>query len=299
MEKRSFTATGKTVDEALENAKKGLGIETIDGFNFEILEYDKKGFLGIGSKPAKVRVFEEGEDEVAPAPKAEKKPEEKKSAPKAEQKPAEKKAPAEKRTDKPAQKKHEQKHDQKPAHKPEPAKEEVKAIPAGKPENAAPIEDTNAALVFVRTTLKNLGLTATAEGYIDEEGITRIIVSGSDATMLIGHHGDTLDSFQYLANLAANREFKSGDKNHHRVTVDIEDYRSKREQTLRALARRMAQKALKYNKNVMLEPMNPYERRIIHSEIQSIEGVSTNSIGSENNRKVVIYLTDGKKKNAR
>ena len=287
MEKRSYTATGKTVDEALENAKKGLGIETIDGFNFEIIEYDKKGFLGIGSKPAKVRVFEEGEDEPAPAPKAEKKPE-----------PRHEKKVAEAQSKKPAQKKP---TEAKPApkHEAKEAKETKEAPVASRPENVTPISDDNAALVFVRTTLKNLGLSATADGYVDEEGITRIVVKGSDATMLIGHHGDTLDSFQYLANLAANREFKSGDKNHNRVTVDIEDYRAKREQTLRALARRMAQKALKYNKNVMLEPMNPYERRIIHSEIQNIEGVSTNSIGSENNRKVVIYLTDGKKKNAR
>ena len=275
MEKRSYTATGKTVDEALENAKKGLGIETIDGFNFEILEYDKKGFLGIGSKPAKVRVYEEVEDEVVEAPKAEdkkpeRKPEHKKNV-NADRKPAQKKADGEKKAEAPK---------------------------ATKP-TGTPVDDSCAALVFVRTTLKNLGLTAKAEGYVDEEGIIRIIVTGSDATMLIGHHGDTLDSFQYLANLAANREFKSGDKNHHRVTVDIEDYRSKREQTLRALARRMAQKALKYNKSVTLEPMNPYERRIIHSEIQNIEGVSTNSIGSENNRKVVIYLTEGRKKNAR
>ena len=275
MEKRSYTATGKTVDEALENAKKGLGIETIDGFNFEILEYDKKGFLGIGSKPAKVRVYEEVEDEVVEAPKAEdkkpeRKPEHKKNV-NADRKPAQKKADGEKKAEAPK---------------------------ATKP-TGTPVDENCAALVFVRTTLKNLGLTAKAEGYVDEEGIIRIIVTGSDATMLIGHHGDTLDSFQYLANLAANREFKSGDKNHHRVTVDIEDYRSKREQTLRALARRMAQKALKYNKSVMLEPMNPYERRIIHSEIQNIEGVSTNSIGSENNRKVVIYLTEGRKKSVR
>lgn len=285
MEKRSYTATGKTVDEALENAKAGLGIETIDGFNFEIIEYDKKGFLGFGSKPAKVRIFEEGEDEPVIAKAEEKKPERKenKTAAPAAKKPAEKKhndAPkAERKNDAP--------------------KTKEAPVVEKKPENVTPIDDNNAALVFVRTTLKNLGITAAAEGYIDEEGITRIVVKGSDATMLIGHHGDTLDSFQYLANLAANREFKSGDKNHHRVTVDIEDYRSKREQTLRALARRMAQKALKYNKNVMLEPMNPYERRIIHSEIQNIEGVSTNSIGSENNRKVVIYVTDGRKKNAR
>lgn len=285
MKKRSYTATGKTVDEALENAKAGLGIETIDGFNFEIIEYDKKGFLGFGSKPAKVRIFEEGEDEPVIAKAEEKKPERKenKTAAPAAKKPAEKKhndAPkAERKNDAP--------------------KAKEAPVVEKKPENVTPIDDNNAALVFVRTTLKNLGITAAAEGYIDEEGITRIVVKGSDATMLIGHHGDTLDSFQYLANLAANREFKSGDKNHHRVTVDIEDYRSKREQTLRALARRMAQKALKYNKNVMLEPMNPYERRIIHSEIQNIEGVSTNSIGSENNRKVVIYVTDGRKKNAR
>ena len=273
MEKRSYTATGKTVDEALENAKKGLGIDTIDGFNFEILEYDKKGFLGLGSKPAKVRVYEE---EPAPAKEAKRetpkqtKPQEKKPEPKREQ----------------AQPKH---SDRKPSQKkPEAPVSEPKAeTPAI---TGTPVDDNCAALVFVRTTLKNLGLTATADGYVDDEGITRIIVKGSDATMLIGHHGDTLDSFQYLANLAANREFKSGDKNHNRVTVDIEDYRSKREQTLRALARRMAAKAIKYNKSVMLEPMNPYERRIIHSEIQNIEGVSTNSIGSENNRKIVIFL---------
>ncbi len=266
MEKRSFTATGKTVEEALENAKKGLGIDTIDdGFGFEVIEYDKKGFLGMGSKPAKVKVFEVAEEEpIIEAPKKdEAKPAPKKEKAKIENKEAAKKEAA-----------------------PAPAKAEVKGTP---------VPDTNAALVFVRTTLKNLELSATAEGYIDEEGITRIVVTGADATMLIGHHGDTLDSFQYLANLAANREYKSGDKNHNRVTVDIDGYRSKREQTLRALARRMANKALKYNRSVMLEPMNPYERRIIHSEIQNIEGVSTNSIGSENNRKVVIYLTDKKK----
>lgn len=294
MEKRSYTATGKTVDEALENAKKGLGIETIDGFNFEVLEYDKKGFLGIGSKPAKVRIYEEGENEPeikAEPAKAEVKPAPKKEAPKTEAK-----AEAVKTEAKPKKAEHK---DSKPAQKKAeaPKAEAPKAETPAQSANVTPVSDDCAALVFVRTTLKNLGLSATAEGHIDEEGITRIIVKGSDATMLIGHHGDTLDSFQYLANLAANREFKSGDKNHNRVTVDIEDYRSKREQTLRALARRMAAKALKYNKSVMLEPMNPYERRIIHSEIQSIEGVSTNSIGSENNRKVVIYLTDGRKKN--
>ncbi len=272
MEKRSYTATGKSVEEALENAKKALGIDTIDGFCFEILEKGKSGFLGIGSVPAKVRLYEEGEDEdvLASAKAPEKKQEAKKEAPKKAEK---------KKNDDNAE-----------------AAKASADVQAKAEDKGTPVSDDCAALVFVRTTLKNLGLTATAEGHVDSEGIIRIVIKGSDATMLIGHHGDTLDSFQYLTNLAANREFKSGDKNHHRVTVDIEDYRSKREQTLRALARRMANKALKYNRSVMLEPMNPYERRIIHSEIQNIEGVCTNSIGSENNRKVVIYLADGKGK---
>jgi spoIIIJ-associated protein len=128
----------------------------------------------------------------------------------------------------------------------------------------------------------------------DEKGtVCRVLeIVGPGAGKLIGHHGETLDSIQYLANLALNR--KHGNRRHEyvKVVVDIEGYRAKREDTLRQFARRMADKALKYKRNVLLEPMNPYERRIIHSEIQNIEGVATNSIGSENNRKIVIYLAD-------
>ena len=119
-----------------------------------------------------------------------------------------------------------------------------------------------------------------------------IEINGEDAGVLIGHHGDTLDSIQYLANLAANKKVNGEKPAHVKVTVDAEGYRAKRDETLRALARRMADKVLKQKRSVMLEPMNPYERRIIHSEIQNIEGVSTNSIGSENNRKIVIYLEE-------
>ena len=110
--------------------------------------------------------------------------------------------------------------------------------------------------------------------------------------MLIGHHGEALDSLQYLANLANTKKNANGERNRRRVTIDIEGYRAKREETLRALARKMAAKALRQRRNVMLEPMSAYERRIIHSEIQGIAGVSTNSIGSDNNRKIVIYLVD-------
>ena len=110
------------------------------------------------------------------------------------------------------------------------------------------------------------------------------------ASILIGHHGETLDSLQYLANLAANKKVDGKKGEYVKIAVDAEGYRAKREETLRGLARKMASRVLKYKKSVMLEPMNPYERRIIHSEIQNIQGVSTNSIGSENNRKIVIFL---------
>ena len=135
-----------------------------------------------------------------------------------------------------------------------------------------------------------MNITADVEMTDGENGEKRITVSGESAAILIGHHGDTLDSLQYLANLAANKRVDGKKEPYVKITVDVEGYRAKREETLRALARRMAAKVQKYKKSVMLEPMNPYERRIIHSEIQNIEGVSTNSIGSENNRKIVIFL---------
>ena len=115
-------------------------------------------------------------------------------------------------------------------------------------------------------------------------------VSGEGAASLIGHHGDTLDALQYLANLACAQLNSKGERDHSRVTIDIEGYRAKREGALRAVARRMAEKAKRTHRNVMLEPMSPYERRIIHDEVSGIEGVTTSSVGSDNNRRVVIYF---------
>lgn len=151
------------------------------------------------------------------------------------------------------------------------------------------------ALEFIKKLVSDMQLDVTVEmkDASDREGVL-IDIQGEGAGMLIGHHGDTLDSIQYLVNLAANKKIDGEKRAHVKVTVDAENYRAKREETLRALARRMADKVLKFKKSVMLEPMNPYERRIIHSEIQGIEGVSTNSIGSENNRKIVIYLENQK-----
>ncbi len=147
------------------------------------------------------------------------------------------------------------------------------------------------ALDFIRNLISGMGLEATAT--MTEDGENKLIrVMGESAGVLIGHHGDTLDSLQYLANLAANKKVAGEKREFCRITVDVENYRGKREETLRALARNKAEKVLRYKKSQTLEPMNPYERRIIHSEVQKIEGVSTNSIGSENNRRVVLYLED-------
>ncbi|MBE6600751.1 MAG: protein jag [Ruminococcaceae bacterium] len=151
------------------------------------------------------------------------------------------------------------------------------------------------ALEFINKLLADMEIeaeTALADGDNDDKIIS---VTGEGASILIGHHGDTLDSLQYLANLAANKKIEGEKREYVKVTVDIEGYRAKREEALRTLARRKAEQVIRYKKSVMLEPMSPYERRIIHSEIQKMDGVGTNSIGSESNRKVVIYLDDAAK----
>ena len=148
------------------------------------------------------------------------------------------------------------------------------------------------AVDFLKTLLRDMQIEGEITVSNADNADKLICIDGKDVGVLIGHHGETLDSLQYLVNLAANRKENGEKREFVKITMDIEGYRAKREDTLRALARRMADKVIKYKKSVMLEPMNPYERRIIHSEVQNIKGVSTNSIGSENNRKVVIYLEE-------
>ncbi len=167
---------------------------------------------------------------------------------------------------------------------------------AASEKNVCPLSPAGkSALDFITGIIADMGLKANAEAVSSENGETVINVTGDGAGILIGHHGETLDALQYLATLAANHREKGEKREYTRISLDVEGYRAKREEILRALARKQAARVLKYKKSVMLEPMNPYERRIIHSEIQNIEGVSTNSIGSESNRKIVIYLDCGKK----
>jgi len=263
--KKEVIAEGKDVLEAKANAIAALGASETDTVEFAVLAMPKRGFLGIGAAPAKVKAWINLPDAEPVRQKR------RKEKPKAEPKetfvpPAE---PA-------------------PVREPMKPEAEVKLTPR----EVAEGEDLS--LDFVRRLLANLGIRAEANLFTRDEGGRQICIDGEDAGMLIGRHGETLDALQYLSNLACAKKNINGERIRDHVTVDIEGYRAKREATLRALARRMAAKALKNKRNVTLEPMNAYERRIIHSEVQGIEGVSTNSIGSDNNRKVVIYLTDKK-----
>ncbi len=152
------------------------------------------------------------------------------------------------------------------------------------------------ALSFANTLFENMKLPARAVHNPDARGeeipegmlTARIDIVGDDSGILIGHHGETLDAIQYLVNLCASRNSDSAKREFVKIAVDIEGYRAKREATLRSLARRMGAKALKNRRDVVMEPMNPYERRIIHSEIQGIENLSTHSVGSDENRKIII-----------
>ena len=156
------------------------------------------------------------------------------------------------------------------------------------------VKGADIAVEFIRKMIADMELDLTVGTKPGNNDDTVITVDGEGAGLLIGHHGETLDSLQYLANLAANKKIKGEKREYVKITLDVEGYRAKREEALRNLARRMAAKVVKGKKSVMLEPMNPYERRIIHSEVQGIAGVSTNSIGSENNRRVVMFLDDSK-----
>ena len=160
-------------------------------------------------------------------------------------------------------------------------------------------EEMDYALEFANTLLRNMQLDARAvpaecpesEEFIVTETADvypKIDIIGSETGILIGHHGETLDSIQYLVNLSALRKTRSRDGDYVKIVVDIENYREKREETLRTLARRMAARAVRYKRNVFLEPMNAYERRIIHSELQSFENVSTHSVGADRDRKIII-----------
>ena len=287
---KEVTAVGKDILEAKENARVALGVGELDDVQFEIVDAGSKGIFGIiGVRSAKVRAFIELPDTHEKRRRNDK--------PKKEKTGGENKK-AEKQENQPKHKKEKKPQEKKAEKQEKTSKPKGEVIPEAdlKMERRFVEDGEDMSFDFVKTVITDIGLNAEAELYSCEDGTRRIAIVGDDASALIGHHGDTLDALQYLANLASTRKNSKGERDKSRVTIDIEGYRKKREETLRALARRMAAKALRNKRSVMLEPMSAYERRIIHSEIQSIEGVSTNSIGSDNNRKIVIFLTDKKPK---
>ena len=295
---KEIIATGKTVQEAYATARELLGAGELDDVKFEVLYYGKKGFMGFGAKDAQVKASIEIPDKEDRRRRNERKkdrrPVEVKETAEA---PAAVEAEGTETAEAPKPKKKKNNNKKKPqgaSNNEDKPKSQVIPECELKFELREVSEGEDMSFDFIKTVIGDIGLNATAELYSCDDGTRRITIKGDDASTLIGHHGDTLDALQYLANLASARKNIHGERDKSRVTLDIEGYRAKREEVLRALARRMAAKAIRNKRSVALEPMSAYERRIIHSEIQGIEGVSTNSVGSDNNRKIIIFLTDKK-----
>jgi len=278
---KEIIETGKTVDEAIGSACEKLGCDR-DDVSFEIIDLPKKVMLGLKLIPAKVKVWV-GEAEVkTPAASA---PEKKPTPPPSGKEPAPRRAVEEKpKTQRPEARTAE------PTHKPHSDKDkfdrEEKTLEMT-PEIQA---KTDLAISYLSEICKNMDLTVEFQSKIQGGGMY-IDIQGKDLGILIGKHGDALDSLQYLAGLVANRL----EGEYLRITLDCGDYRSKRAETLRDLARKLAAGVIRTNTSKMLEPMNPFERRIIHAEISEIPGVNSTSIGDEPYRKVLITTPTSKR----
>ncbi len=293
---KEIEMTGKTISEAVDNACAKLGVSLLD-VDYKIIDEPTKGFLGIGAKPAKVLVTVTSveEEEVKPAPKAEKKIEkraepryEKKAEPKIERKPEPKKAEKPVKQEKPAAKPVEVKEE------PVQIKEEAAAENAVSENESARAnltdEDKNKILAvatgFLKEVFENMKMDVELNASFSDNKHILIDMKGEDMGAIIGKRGQTLDSIQYLTNLVVNK----GEYPYMNVTLDTEDYRAKRQKTLEQLAFNLAKKAKHNRRNITLEPMNPYERRIIHATLQNDRYVTTYSEGTEPYRYVVIAL---------
>lgn len=249
-----YIAKGKTIEDAVANGLEKIGLER-DDVSIEVLETPEKGFFGIGASPAVVKLSYEG---IAPVIT-----EEKKEEPKPEKKAEKKAEKAEKKAEK--------------------AEKKVSKSKNGfkKAENS---------VEFVTDVIKLMGYgDLSIETAVGENGLD-ITVSGDDAGSLIGHRGETLNALQYLVSLFENKE----NEDYSKINLDILGYREKRKATLEKLARRMAITAVKSHRNIYLDPMPNYERKIIHAALQDFNGVSTYSTGVEPARKVVIAYNGNK-----
>ena len=270
--------TGKTEEEAISSALAQLGMDR-DDVSVEILERAKSGFLGMGAKPARVRVTY-GPDEA---------PMEEITAP---VKPAgtEKKEEPKKEQPRPQQPRPQQPRKEQPKAKPQPKREEKRPEPESRPEEPAvelpECRDDNALRIaaFLTGLLEHMDSPAAVKVYEEEKGRYKVILEGQKLGALIGRRGETLDAIQQLTNYAVN----SGKDKRIRVHVDAENYRARREASLESLAMKVAAKVKKYRRSVTLEAMNAYERHVIHAALQDVKGVTTYSVGTEPNRRVVV-----------
>ena len=276
---KTLVATGKTIDLAIEAALTQLGLDR-DSVSVQVLAQAKSGFLGFGSQPAKVQITYEAPDPIPEAPRSAlssasrskpkvtslkqpeaPKPEAPKAAPKAEAKPA----------------------TPKPERKPKPetpkAPKEPKVYTPAEPGSVEEKIET-----FLKGLLEHMDSKAVPHAVKGEGNTYDVELVGEDLGYLIGRRGDTLDALQHLANYTINR----GVEGHIRINVDAEDYRAKREDSLSRYARKKAQQVLKARRRTTLEPMNAYERHVIHAALQDMENITTHSTGTEPNRRVVI-----------
>ena len=298
MEKTIITS-GKTIDLAIEAALTQLGLDR-DSVSVQVIQQAKAGFLGFGAQPAKVQVTYEAPDPVVvpekpksalgsasrSKPKAKppvQKTEVKAEAPKAEAKteapkPEKPKAPkTEKKAEKVAEKT--EKKAEKAEKKVEKKAAEPKVYVAAE---AGSVEEKIE--TFLKGLLEHMDSKAVPHAFKESDNTYFVELVGEDLGYLIGRRGDTLDAIQHLANYTVNR----GVEGHIRINVDAESYREKREDSLRRYARKKAQQVLKARRRTTLEPMNAYERHVIHAALQDMENITTHSTGTEPNRRVVI-----------
>ena len=267
MEKTLIT-TGKTIDLAIEAALTQLGLSR-DDVSVQVLAPAKPGFLGIGASPAKVEVTYE-------SPAAPKSAFGSASRSKPKAKPAHQKESAT------APKK-----EAAPAPKKEAAPSPKKETPPQAPKVYAPAEPGSIEEkieIFLKGLLEHMDSQAVPHAWKEDDNTYNVELTGEDLGYLIGRRGDTLDALQHLSNYSINRHVDG----HIRINVDAEQYRQKREESLRRYASKKAQQVLKAHRRTTLEPMNAYERHVIHSALQDMDRITTYSVGTEPNRRVVI-----------
>ncbi len=298
---KTLIASGNTIDEAIDSALAQLGLDR-DNVSVQVLQQAKAGFLGIGRQQAKVQVTYEAPDPVPEAPKvalssasrSKPKPAKKPEVPKAEPKPEAPKPEAPKpEAPKPEAPKAEKKPEapkpekkERPAREPREKKPQAPKAPA-EPRVYAPAEPGSVEEkieVFLKGLMEHMGSKAVPHCWKEEGNTYQVELVGEDLGYLIGRRGDTLDAIQHLANYSINR----GVEGHIRINVDAESYREKREESLRRYAVKKAQQVLKMRRRTTLEPMNAYERHVIHAALQDMENITTHSTGVEPNRCVVI-----------